>query len=159
MLWDFQNLRWSSMKMLLNNETNLISRMSVSRATSPINTISPNNLQQTSVAVVRNCYTRRPVSGSGFSNLPQSLPAPLPTPYYQTRARVENDSKFKLIASENNHKNMIFALELTLIWFLYIEMFYLNTIEQLLLFVEQLDQLKVCLPYNRLLAGIPIPKI
>ena len=91
MLWDFQNLRWSSMKMLLNNETNLISRMSVSRATSPINTISPNNLQQTSVAVVRNCYTRRPVSGSGFSNLPQSLPAPLPTPYYQTRARVGND--------------------------------------------------------------------
>ena len=37
-----------------------------------------------------------------------------------------------------------------------IEMFYLNTIEQLFLFVEQLDQLEVCLPYNRLLAGIPI---
>ena len=32
-------------------------------------------------------------------------------------------------------------------------MFYLNTIEQLFLFVEQLDQLEVCLPYSRLLAG------
>ena len=29
---------------------------------------------------------------------------------------------------------------------------FLNTIEQLL----QLDQLKVCIPYSRLLAGIPI---
>ena len=37
-----------------------------------------------------------------------------------------------------------------------IEMFYLNTIEQLFLSVEQLDQLEVCLPYSRLLAGIPI---
>ena len=37
-----------------------------------------------------------------------------------------------------------------------IEMFYLNTIEQLFLFVEQLDQLEVCLPDSRLLAGIPI---
>ena len=37
-----------------------------------------------------------------------------------------------------------------------VEMFYLNTIEQLLLLVEQLDQLEVCLPYSRLLAGIPI---
>ena len=35
-------------------------------------------------------------------------------------------------------------------------MFYLNTIEQLFLFVEQLDQLEVCLPYIRLLTGIPI---
>ena len=35
-----------------------------------------------------------------------------------------------------------------------IEMFYLNTIEQLFLFVEHLFQLKVCLP--GLLAGIPI---
>ena len=35
-------------------------------------------------------------------------------------------------------------------------MFYLNTIEQLFLFVEQLDQLEICLPYSRLLAGIPI---
>ena len=35
-------------------------------------------------------------------------------------------------------------------------MFYLNTIEQLFLFVEQLDQLQVCLPFRRLLAGIPI---
>ena len=35
-------------------------------------------------------------------------------------------------------------------------MFYLNTIEQLFLFVEQLDQLEVCLPYSRLLAGIPV---
>ena len=34
-------------------------------------------------------------------------------------------------------------------------MFYLNTIEQLLLFVKQLDQLEVCLPYSRLLTGIP----
>ena len=33
-----------------------------------------------------------------------------------------------------------------------LEMFYLNTIEQLFLLVEQ----EVCLPYNRLLAGILI---
>ena len=33
-------------------------------------------------------------------------------------------------------------------------MFYLNTIEQLFLFVEQLDQLEVCLPYSSFLAGI-----
>ena len=35
-------------------------------------------------------------------------------------------------------------------------MFYLNTIEQLFLFVEQLDQLEVCLPFSGLLPGIPI---
>ena len=35
-------------------------------------------------------------------------------------------------------------------------MFYLNTIEQLFLFIEQLDQLEVCLPYIRLLTGIPV---
>ena len=35
-------------------------------------------------------------------------------------------------------------------------MFYLYTIEQLFLSVEQIDQLKVCLPYSRLLDGIPI---
>ena len=35
-------------------------------------------------------------------------------------------------------------------------MFYLNNIEQLFLLVEQLDQLEVCLPYSRLLAGIPL---
>ena len=35
-------------------------------------------------------------------------------------------------------------------------MFYLNTIEQVFLFVEQLDQLEVCLLYSRLLTGIPI---
>ena len=40
----------------------------------------------------------------------------------------------------------------------WIEMFYLNTIDQLFLFIEQLDQLEVCLPYSRLrlLTGIPI---
>ena len=37
-----------------------------------------------------------------------------------------------------------------------IEMFYLNTIEQLFLFVEQLDQLEVCQLFSRLLTGIPI---
>ena len=37
-----------------------------------------------------------------------------------------------------------------------LEVFYLNTIEQLFLFVEKLDQLEVCLPYIRLLTGIPI---
>ena len=37
-----------------------------------------------------------------------------------------------------------------------IEMFYLNTIEQLFLFVDQLDQLEVCLPYSRLLTGITL---
>ena len=37
-----------------------------------------------------------------------------------------------------------------------LEMLYLNTIEQLFLFVEQLDQLEVYLPYSRLLAGISI---
>ena len=30
----------------------------------------------------------------------------------------------------------------------HVEMFYLNTIEQLFLLVEQLDQLEVCLPYT-----------
>ena len=35
-------------------------------------------------------------------------------------------------------------------------MFYLNTIEHLFLFVEQLDQSEVCLPYSRLLTGITI---
>ena len=35
-------------------------------------------------------------------------------------------------------------------------MFYLNTIEQLFLLVEQLDQLEICLPYSRLLTGIQI---
>ena len=35
-------------------------------------------------------------------------------------------------------------------------MFYLNVIKQLFLFVEQLDQLEVCLPYSRLLTGIPM---
>ena len=38
----------------------------------------------------------------------------------------------------------------------FVEMCYLNTIEQLFLFIEQLDQLEVCLPYSRLLTGIPI---
>ena len=37
-----------------------------------------------------------------------------------------------------------------------LEMFYLNTIEQLFLFVEQLDQLEVYLPYSILLTGIPM---
>ena len=37
-----------------------------------------------------------------------------------------------------------------------LEMFYLNTIKQLFLFVEQLFQLEVCLTHSRLLAGIPI---
>ena len=35
-------------------------------------------------------------------------------------------------------------------------MFYLNTIEQLFLFDEQLDQLEVCLPYSRILTGIQL---
>ena len=35
-------------------------------------------------------------------------------------------------------------------------MFYLNTIEQSFRFIEQLDQLEVCLPFSRLLTGIPI---
>ena len=34
-------------------------------------------------------------------------------------------------------------------------MFYLNTIEQMFLFVAQVDQLEVCLTYSRLLTGIP----
>ena len=38
----------------------------------------------------------------------------------------------------------------------FIKMFYLNTIQQLLRFVEQLVQLEVCLPYSRLLTGIQI---
>ena len=37
-----------------------------------------------------------------------------------------------------------------------LEMFYLNTIEQLFLSVEPLDPLEVCLPISRLLTGIPI---
>ena len=39
-----------------------------------------------------------------------------------------------------------------------LEMFYLNTIKQLFIFVQQLDQSEVCLPYSRLLTGILIPK-
>ena len=35
-----------------------------------------------------------------------------------------------------------------------VEMFYWNTIEQFFLFVEQIGQLEVCLPYRRLLTGI-----
>ena len=35
-------------------------------------------------------------------------------------------------------------------------MFYLNTIDQLFLSVEQFDQLEVCLAYSKLLMGIPI---
>ena len=38
----------------------------------------------------------------------------------------------------------------------FIKMFYLNTIQQLLRFVEQLVQLEVCLTYGRLLTGIPL---
>jgi len=53
-----------------------------------------------------------------------------------------------LLTSKNQRLN------LTL--YSYLEMFYLNTIEQLFLFVEQLFQLEVCLTYSRLLAGIPI---
>ena len=37
-----------------------------------------------------------------------------------------------------------------------VEMFYMNTIEQLFLFIEQLNQLEDCLPYSRLLTGMPI---
>ena len=37
-----------------------------------------------------------------------------------------------------------------------VEMSYLNTIVQLFLFVQQLDQLDVCLPYSRLITWIPI---
>ena len=45
-----------------------------------------------------------------------------------------------------------------------IEMFYLNSIEQLFLSVEQLDQLEVCVPYSRLnwntnTGGIPKFKV
>ena len=36
---------------------------------------------------------------------------------------------------------------------------YLNTIEQLFLFVEQLDHLEVCLTYSRLLTEISIPAV
>ena len=39
---------------------------------------------------------------------------------------------------------------------LFVEMFYLNTIEQVFLLVEQLDQIVVCLTNSRLLTGIPI---
>ena len=41
-------------------------------------------------------------------------------------------------------------------WIFDLEMFYLNTIKQLFLLVEQLDKLEVCLPYSRLLTGIPL---
>ena len=37
---------------------------------------------------------------------------------------------------------------------IHMEMFYLNTIEQLFLFVEQLDQFEDCLPYSRLLTKV-----
>ena len=40
------------------------------------------------------------------------------------------------------------------IFVLIVEIFYLNNIEQLFHFVEQLDQLEVFLPYGRLITGI-----
>ena len=42
------------------------------------------------------------------------------------------------------------------VFYINVEMFYLNTIEQVFLSVEQLDQLEVCLPHSRLLTGIAI---
>ena len=56
----------------------------------------------------------------------------------------------------NVSKYKLFYLRILKFPFPKVEMFYLNTIEQLFLFVEQLDQLEVCLPYSRLLTGIPI---
>ena len=44
-------------------------------------------------------------------------------------------------------------ISLCLIYHL-VEMLYLNTIEQLFFFVEQLDQLEVCLPYSILLTSL-----
>ena len=40
---------------------------------------------------------------------------------------------------------------------LHIEVFYLNTIRQFFQFVEQQDQLEVCLVCSKLLTGIPMP--
>ena len=57
-------------------------------------------------------------------------------------ARLESLDELETNQVENNNKKL--------------EMFYLNAIEQLFLFVEQLDQLEVCLHYSRLLTGIPI---
>ena len=34
-----------------------------------------------------------------------------------------------------------------------LEMFYLNTIEQLFILLEQLDRLEVCVPYSRLVSN------
>ena len=59
----------------------------------------------------------------------------------------------------NVSKYELFYLRILKFPFPKVEMFYLNTIEQLFLFVEQLDQLdqlEVCLSYSRLLTGIPI---
>ena len=53
-------------------------------------------------------------------------------------------------------ENYKVGLRKAIFTFNHLEMFYLNTIEQLFFFVEQLDQLEVCLPYSRLLTGIPI---
>ena len=44
------------------------------------------------------------------------------------------------VQSNNNYLKLSFLQR-------YIEMFYLNTIEQLFLLVEQLDQLEVCLDF------------
>ena len=55
----------------------------------------------------------------------------------------------------NVSKYELFYLRILKFPFPKVEMFYLNTIEQLFLFVEQLDQLEVCLPHSRLLTGIP----
>ena len=58
----------------------------------------------------------------------------------------------------NVSKYKLFYLRILKFPFPKVEMFYLNTIEQLFLFVEQLDQLdqlEVCLSYSRLLTKIP----
>ena len=57
------------------------------------------------------------------------------------------------------HGDLLCRLDVRLLVGKKVEMYYLNTIEQLFLFVEQLDQFEVCLPYGRLLIGIPMQAV
>ena len=61
--------------------------------------------------------------------------------FYSTCHFSKFETKNKFFLQEQS-ENEFFKLTF------YIEMFYLNTIVQLFLFVEQLDQLEVCLPFS-----------
>ena len=83
-------------------------RKSVSRGTSPINTISPNltNHVSTSVSLQTSSVLQYHHHQAKPREAPvRVLPSPVPTPYYQTRARVCLNDVYN---SANNCKRKIF---------------------------------------------------